>query len=140
MPIAATLPGHPRNGTGKFNNSGAPAAVDRPVPLLPTAMAFVSYGLVLVRVRGISERGTIRKSPQAHKHFCPLLPTATVFVSYGFVLVQVQVQGISASPSTVLRRAACKKDQYDISLWSLRMPFCVWQRHDKASIAFTKPI
>jgi hypothetical protein len=50
------------------------------------------------KVRGIAghfeqaERGTIRKSPQAHKHFCPLLPTAMVFVSYWFVLVQVQVQ------------------------------------------------
>ena len=50
------------------------------------------------KVRGIAghieqaERGAIRKSPQAHKHFCPLLPTAMVFVSYGFVLVQVQVQ------------------------------------------------
>jgi hypothetical protein len=49
------------------------------------------------KVRGIAghieqaERGAIRKSPQAHKHFCPLLPTAMVFVSYGFVLVQVQV-------------------------------------------------
>jgi hypothetical protein len=49
-------------------------------------------------VRGIAghieqaERGAIRKSPQAHKHFCPLLPTAMVFVSYGVVLVQVQVQ------------------------------------------------
>jgi hypothetical protein len=38
-----------------------------------------------------AEKGAIRKSPQAHKHFCPLLPTAMVFVSYGFVLVQVQV-------------------------------------------------
>ena len=48
------------------------------------------------KVRGIAgqieqaERGAIRKSPQAHKHFCPLLPTAMFFVSYGFVLVQVQ--------------------------------------------------
>ena len=52
------------------------------------------------KVRGIAghieqvERGAIRKSPQAHKHFCPLLPTAMVFVSYGFVLVQVQVHGL----------------------------------------------
>ena len=38
-----------------------------------------------------AERGAIRKSPRAHKHFCPLLPTAMVFVSYRFVLVQVQV-------------------------------------------------
>ena len=57
------------------------------------------------KVRGIAghieqaERGAIRKSPQAHKHFCPLLPTAMVFVSYGFVLVQVQVQ-VAASPLT----------------------------------------
>ena len=48
------------------------------------------------KVRGIAghiehaERGAVRKSPQAHKHFCPLLPTAMVFVSYGFVLVPVQ--------------------------------------------------
>ena len=34
--------------------------------------------------------------------------------------------GIGASPSTVLSRAVCKKDQCDISLWSLRRPFCVW--------------
>jgi hypothetical protein len=33
-----------------------------------------------------AERGTIRKSPQAHKHYNPLLTTAMVFVSYGFVI------------------------------------------------------
>ena len=38
-----------------------------------------------------AERGAIRKSPQAHKHFCPLLTTAMAFVSHGLVLVQVQV-------------------------------------------------
>jgi hypothetical protein len=35
------------------------------------------------------------------------------------------VIGMSTWPSTVLSRAVCKKDQYDISLWSLRRPFCV---------------
>ena len=50
------------------------------------------------KVRGIAghieqaERGAIRKSPQAHKHFCPLFTTGMVFVSYGFVLLVVQVQ------------------------------------------------
>jgi hypothetical protein len=45
-----------------------------------------------------AERGAMRKSPQAHKHFCPLLPTAMVFVSYGLVLVQVQVPRNSYVP------------------------------------------
>ena len=39
-----------------------------------------------------AERGVIRKSPKAHKHFFPLLPTAMVLVIYGFVLAHVQVQ------------------------------------------------
>jgi hypothetical protein len=49
------------------------------------------------KVRGIAghieqaERGAIRESPQARKHFCSLLPSAILFVSYGFVLVQVKV-------------------------------------------------
>jgi hypothetical protein len=47
-----------------------------------------------------AERGAIRKSPQAHKHFRPLLPTTTVFVSYRFVLVRVQVQARATSSAS----------------------------------------
>ena len=58
----------------------------------------VIFKRILPKLRGIAghieqaERSAIRKSPQAHKHFCPLLFTAMVFVSGGFVLVHVQVQ------------------------------------------------
>jgi hypothetical protein len=63
-----------------------------------TCIDVTPHSHISPKVRGIAghieqaERGAIRKSPQAHKHFCPLLPTAMVFISYGFVLVQVQVQ------------------------------------------------
>ena len=89
-------------GVPDGKQGGAPLAISFLEARLPFGLMLEQHPSSLERgpdtqrespkVRGIAdlieqaERGAIRKSPQAHQHFCPLPPTAIVFVSYGFVL------------------------------------------------------
>ena len=73
------------------------------------------------KVRGIAghieqaERGAIRKSPQAHKHFCPLLPTA------GFCIIRVCISSSSSSSSS---RALCLR----VQTWELFILFLFFMK------------